>query len=351
MPKGEHLCKDTRKNVYHYLVTLKKSPEEVHTALFRDDHSLISLRRLYNILYLFRSGDDIRIKGYLNCLTPRKGAAGRHFLLQPPDCQTLRDTICESRSAKLKAIRARFNTLFNDEVGSVPSRSCIYETLCRIHISRKRLSRRNINQDPHQQHEFMDRISFLGAEDLVDMDGIHFNPNDNLARWGWADVGEEAVVLQIVLFNETYAVHAAMGENGFIAWEIFDCNVAKEHVIHFIRHHLLPVFPDNAFLLLDNARNQQNEAVHQAMEQYIGGRYLYASPYSPELKPIERGFSLIRRWIRDNEMHANRNDPTALIQQAFELYSVAGERGFVCYEFFDFYRENHSQYLQENGLL
>ena len=94
------------------------------------------------------------------------------------------------------------------------------------------------------------------------MDGIHFNPKDNLERFGWADVGQEALILQIVLFNRTFAVHAAIGENGFIAWDIFECNVKKEHVIHFIEHHLAPVFPDDAYLLLDNASNQQNPAVH-----------------------------------------------------------------------------------------
>ena len=94
------------------------------------------------------------------------------------------------------------------------------------------------------------------------MDGIHFNPKDNLERFGWADVGQEALILQIVLFNRTFAVHAAIGENGFIAWDIFECNVKKEHVIHFIEHHLALVFPDDAYLLLDNASNQQNPAVH-----------------------------------------------------------------------------------------
>lgn len=218
-------------------------------------------------------------------------------------------------------------------------------------IRRKKLSRKHINADPIQQVNFLQRISYLSADRIIDMDGIHFNPKDNLERYGWADAGEEALILQIVLFNETYSVHAAMGENGFIAWEIFDCNVKTEHVIHFIRHHLVPVFPENAFLLLDNARNQQNPEVHASMEELIGGRREYASPNSPHLKPIERGFSMIRGWIRANEMHANQYDPTALIHQAFELYSVAGERGNRCFELFDLYRENHQQFLQENGLV
>ena len=351
MPRGVHLSKEIRKLIHHYLCILEASPEQVHNLLFYDDHSIVTISHLQKLLRFFKTGDPILIAGYLNCDAPRKGAAGRPRSMQPSDCQVLRGIIERRRNCRLKTITSKFSDLFDDEYRSVPCQCTLHGTLKRLGISRKKLTRRHINQDPIKQLEFLDRVSYLSADRIIDMDGIHFNPKDNLERFGWADVGKEALILQIVLFNVTYAVHAAMGEDGFIAWDIFDCNVGTEHIIHFIRHHLAPVFPKNAFLILDNARNQNNPLVHAAMEELIDGNYEFASAYSPQLKPIERGFSMIRNWIRENELHANQYDPTALINQAFHLYSVGGERGYKCFELFDFYRENHQQFLQENRLI
>ena len=58
------------------------------------------------------------------------------------------------------------------------------------------------------------------------------------------------------------------------------------------------------------------------MEELIDGNYEFASAYSLHFKPIERGVSMIRNWIRENEIYANQYDPTVLINQAFKLYSV-----------------------------
>ncbi len=82
------------------------------------------------------------------------------------------------------------------------------------------------------------------------------------------------------------------------------------------------------------------------MEQCLGVRYFFVSPYSPELKPIERIFSLIRSWIRDHEAEVDPNDPIALIERAFELHSVRGMLSFV----FDLYRENRKRFLEEHSL-
>ena len=130
----------------------------------------------------------------------------------------MRDIIKHQRNLRLGAITNEFSIDFDNEFRSVPSESTIYRTTERLRISRKVLSRIHINQDPIKQLEFLERVSYLDARFIVDMDGIHFNQKDNLDRFGWADVGEAAVILQIVLFNVTYAVHAAMGEHGFIAW-------------------------------------------------------------------------------------------------------------------------------------
>jgi transposase len=192
----------------------------------------------------------------------------------------------------------------------------------------------------------MEAMKILSADRLVCMDGIHFNPKDNLEKYGWSEIGREAVVLQIFIESRCFAVHAAMTENGFIAWEIFEGNVCGTDVSNFITDKLAPVFGGNEFLLLDNAANQRTDQVISTMEISLGGRFVYNVEYSPELNPIERGFSLIRRWIRENE-GCYVGNPIGLIQSSFFAYSIAGPFGDHCYNFFEFYRLNHSEFLNE----
>ena len=54
------------------------------------------------------------------------------------------------------------------------------------------------------------------------MDGIHFNPKNYQEKYGCATIGTEAYALQIILRGKTYAVHADVCEDGFLAWQIFD---------------------------------------------------------------------------------------------------------------------------------
>lgn len=141
--------------------------------------------------------------------------------------------------------------------------------------------------------------------------------------------GEEAYALQVIIRGKTYAVHAAVCEDGFLAWQVFECNVASAEVCKFIRDKLAPVFPSDAFLILDNASNQKHASVQIAMEGYLQGRYFYCSPYSPKLKPIERAFSMVRSWIRNHE-----NDP-AESKDLINCIRKKGREGIIATIFSD----------------
>ena len=93
MPRGTHLCPELRKPIHRHMVELHKSPEQVHTDLFYNDHSLYSLARLRDLHRLFTGDDQVKINAYLDCVTTRKGAAGRPMVMQIDDCQLLRSII------------------------------------------------------------------------------------------------------------------------------------------------------------------------------------------------------------------------------------------------------------------
>ena len=120
-------------------------------------------------------------------------------------------------------------------------------------------------------------------------------------------------------------MHAAFTELGFLpgGWKIFSDTVTEIQVREFVESikNSLPLF---AYGLFDNASNQRTDDVRIAIEDVFGGYFMYCSPYSPELKPIERGFSLVKQYIRENEAEWG-NDHIALIN------AVTSELGWLVY--------------------
>lgn len=60
-------------------------------------------------------------------------------------------------------------------------------------------------------------------------------------------------------------------------------------------------------------------------EDVFNGLYDFCAPYCPHLKPIEKGFSNVKGWIREHEDEA-LSHPVQFLNEAFELYSVTGAR-------------------------
>jgi hypothetical protein len=59
------------------------------------------------------------------------------------------------------------------------------------------------------------------------------------------------------------------------------------------------------------------------------GNFEFCAPYSPDLKPVERGFKLVKGWLKHNE-DLSQQDPIDAINHAFTLFSSDGEYGHLC---------------------
>ncbi|MFN9905026.1 MAG: hypothetical protein ACK56F_02730, partial [bacterium] len=68
------------------------------------------------------------------------------------------------------------------------------------------------------------------------------------------------------------------------------------------------------------------------------------APYCPIDKPIERGFSNVKNYLRSHESQAILS-PIEWINNAFTLYSTEGERGGVAYKHFNSFHFNYDLYL------
>ena len=325
-----------------------KTYDAAHAKVFEADLTIYALHSVSNLWGWFLKSPQEDIDKYIYADTHSKHPGGRKRNYTEITDAAILAIVNEDVRIRIHGINMGLRRTLDEELDNIPSDSTILRHLKGLKKHRKRLNRTNVRKDVAKQLQYLSDTAFIPSKKFVDMDGIHFNPKDYLEKYGWATIGEEAYALQLIIRGKTYAVHAAVCEDGFLAWQVFECNVSAVEVVSFIREKLAPVFPDDAYLILDNASNQKHASVQEAMERDLKGRYFYCSPYSPELKPIERAFSMVRAWIRNHE-----NDPTAsldLIEEAFQLYSVLGERGFHCRNLFHLYDENHKLFLKEHEL-
>jgi len=186
-------------------------------------------------------------------------------------------------------------------------------------------------------------MEHIEASNSVAIDGMTESADDFHRRYGWCPKGKELTAQQLFIGGAKYAVHAAMTEQGFINWVVLGANedVTEDHVETFFSHGFCNM-PLDPYAILDNASNQRSNKVRLALSALFYGKYKYLSAYSPELNPIERGFKLVKEWIRDHETEWT-DSPTNLIHAAFHHYNAENGPGKdAIFKLFDVYRDNYN---------
>lgn len=309
--------------------------------LFRHVSTQVRRKLIVGLWHFFKTASAADIRRYIFDAGKSKGGRPRKITGHGIDYLTL--LLRTKKNIKLRFLTAKFRReFFADE--QTLSVSTTFRTLKRIRESRKVITRRSILRDFAAQLAWMDFTGFLPSSDIVDMDGMVQNAQDFLSRYGWAPIGQECFLHQIRVGGKNFPVMAAYTEMGFLAWTVFDGTVTSREVEHFVRVVLARFINHSSFLILDNASNQSTDAVHRTLERVFPGRWAHSPQYSPELKPIERGFSNVKRWVQDQET-ITRLRPVDLIDEAFRVHAVDGPRGGYggsAWGHFDLYRHNHA---------
>ena len=96
--------------------------------------------------------------------------------------------------------------------------------------------------------------------------------------------------------------------------------------------------------LLDSAAIHLTTEARGELESTFFGFWELCAKYSPELKPVELGFSLAKRRLRSHEREVI-DDPISWINEAFHYYSTTGPGGHKAFNIWNFYRINHSVWV------
>ncbi len=353
--RGKAITIQQKEEILHFLFMENLSWFDIWCNVFNGDPEVIEatyIRRLCRELAKM-SVDEIQM--WLYRPSSDKSNAGRKRLFSDSDgsAEALLNLTRKNLTCRLRKLKQLWEDIyFYDEdagvhFGSVSS-STISRELRRHKWSRKVLSRKNVRADPEQQCQFLKYIAPIRPENLINIDGMAHNNEDFLAKTGWAPEGEQARTFQLWINGQQYGVHAAYCRLGFIAWVIYAAPVTQVEVAYFISNALTTALAEmkfeDAFIILDNAANQSTELVHNALHNLVQNRYCHLPAYSPFLAPIEHALANIRNYVRDHESEGY-DDSIGLINRAFMVYSVGGERGLAAYNHFDGYEDNHNLWL------
>jgi len=175
---------------------------------------------------------------------------------------------------------------------------------------------------PRELEDYHDRLNYFYAypEQLVFIDESSKDGRDAVRSRAWAPRGERAVAEIPFTRGSRVSVLAAFGSSGFIAWDSIEGTFTRQ-VFHdsFLQH----VFPKlnpwplpRSIVIMDNARIHMYRGLDMLIQQ-AGALLFYLPPYSPQLNPIEVGFSLLKRWIQKNANLAFQHDPKGVLDVAF----------------------------------
>lgn len=268
---------------------------------------------------------------------------GRNKLLTSTAIYYITSLLNENHYTSLKTLITEFINLYYTNPEDAPSYSTFYRAICNENFSRKVMERRNINIDHEERFNFLENIKFLHPSMIIDIDETASSPEQFYEKYGWSKVGEKCIRTQITIGTRHFTVVAAYSDRGFLCWDIIEGSYNSDTFIRFLRDTVYPMIIPGQCIIVDNASVHHTAEAEAALEQYSYGMFLFSPRYSPDLKPIEKGFALVKRWLREHEIEALEN-PVNYINFAFELYSTTGERGHIAKNHWKDYLNNHNRY-------
>lgn len=162
---------------------------------------------------------------------------------------------------------------------------------------------------------------YAGPEQLVFVDETSKDGRAAIRKYAWSPKGTPAIVRLPFSRGRRVSVLAALGMQGFIAWETTRGTFDRARFHQALVTKILPKmnrYPAPcSILVLDNARIHSYQELLDAAEA-VGVLVIFLPPYSPWLNPIEFTFSFLKRWISKNANLAFPHYPELVLDIAMK---------------------------------
>ena len=293
-----------KKICYDIKIAIIKSYEE-NILNAKEISSLfnVSCRTIYNYVAKYRNNISLENKKY-DCRNHKITDKIKIYITNHVLCN-----IIFNIKDMIKNIKELFNVLI--------SKTSIYNVLKSSSISYKKIRRKNYFEDKNNENiirKFKENIiQNVSKDKLISIDESHVCAYST-PLYGWNNKGKKLIVKDFKsLKSKKYSLLCAINNKHVIAYKLYNGPIKAVDFKDFLEKFIYKNEYKNHSLILDNAR------IHHAkiLKSNKQLSFIYNVPYSPELNPIEKVFSIIKSVIRNNFFKTN-NDLTKLIDQSFD---------------------------------
>ncbi|KAA1071658.1 hypothetical protein PGT21_050316 [Puccinia graminis f. sp. tritici] len=248
-----------------------------------------SLRRWTNLYEKTRS---------VVCNPATYATSGRPFSLSDEERRFLLALVTADPTIYLEEIQQSLLVNLNIHV----SRQTISNELHnRLRMSRKTMQKVHPRQDICKRGAYVGFIAHHSPQSLVFTDECGICSDGVRRTMGWAPVGERTSRMPVERARHRFNVIPAVALDGLVTALVQEDNMCRDGYEFYLEHILLPMmnpFPGpRSVLVLDNASFHHNGRIPDLVEAR-GCRVVYLPPYSPDMNPIEKGFSVLKASLR-----------------------------------------------------
>lgn len=155
---------------------------------------------------------------------------------------------------------------------------------------------RDTETNRQKREEFLRHIAKISTEDLiyVDESGVSTQMTRLYARARRGDRIHDAVPGG---HWKMLTILGAMDHNGMLAAMTVEAATDREVFLAYLDEVLCPKLRPGHVVVMDNLSAHKVDGVRQRIEA-CGATLLYLPPYSPDLNPIEKGWSKLKQGLR-----------------------------------------------------
>lgn len=345
MPRGLHLSKTHLGLIWHHRVVLERSPAQIFSDIFQNDAGQVSFDYINRLCRACDS--NLEVARFQGVRAQRSG--GPH---------TIVDVVAEGfflnifrREMGVILIKARESFLtdyYGVEIGG-PSIRTMGRILKKSNFSRKVMQRVHYLRCPIKRAEYMERAGPFHFSRFVDIDETLSTWKEFQQRYGFSMRGDVALRTQFRINGRHYSSVCAYAAIGLIAYRVVEGSINSEIFQSFLENEVAAALVPGMVGLFDNAAIHHTALVRASIENVFNGMYLYAAPYSPDLKPVERLFAVVKDLLRYREDEAVLN-PIGIISEIFETFRPGCIKSQMAVNHFRLYRDNHNMWLFRNDI-
>jgi transposase len=129
---------------------------------------------------------------------------------------------------------------------------------------------------------------------VLDESSTHLDMSPTYAR---APRGQRAVVKSRRNYGKNITLLAGLNLEGICAAMVIEGSVTADVFTAFVEQVVLPVLRSGDILIIDNLSAHHASAIERLLHTK-GCHLLFLPAYSPDLSPIENGFSKIKQFLR-----------------------------------------------------